>query len=298
MPLPMQTAEPMKSDSPSLNDLRAEIDRLDDSMHKLLCERTAIVERIRSLKGGGDVMRPGREAAIIRRLLRQHEGPLPKPAIARMWRELIAVQTLMQGPLSVAVYAPGDNTGLWDLARDHYGSHVPMHAVGSAHGALRAVSEGTASVAVLPLPESEEANPWWTSLLSDEDGMPRIVGRLPFVSRGNARTTASGALVVAKVPLEATGEDATIVALHLATPFSRDRLGTVFRQAKIENVSYLGATASINADERVHLLELSGFLELDGPLLMGLERRLGEALYRLHVVGAYPIPMMLEDETS
>ena len=38
------------------------------------------------------VFRPGREAEIVRRLLRRHRGAFPRPVIVRLWRELLSAR--------------------------------------------------------------------------------------------------------------------------------------------------------------------------------------------------------------
>ena len=52
-----------------LADLRVEIDRIDAAMHKLLIERSDIINTLIAIKekqGGGSAFRPGREASMMR----------------------------------------------------------------------------------------------------------------------------------------------------------------------------------------------------------------------------------------
>ena len=53
--------------------LRAELDRIDNAMHDLLMQRAEVVEHV-ARSGKPAAFRPGREASIIRRLLRRHHG--------------------------------------------------------------------------------------------------------------------------------------------------------------------------------------------------------------------------------
>src|SRR5215475_12828131 len=80
--------------------LRAELDRIDDALHALLIERAQVVERV-AKSGKRSAYRPGREASIIRRLLRQHTGALPPQTLVRMWREMLAGTNTMQGAFSI-----------------------------------------------------------------------------------------------------------------------------------------------------------------------------------------------------
>jgi chorismate mutase/prephenate dehydratase len=66
--------------SDNLPALRQALDALDDRILGLLMERAAVVERVAAIKTGGP-LRPGREAAILRRLLSQHRGALPRASI-------------------------------------------------------------------------------------------------------------------------------------------------------------------------------------------------------------------------
>ena len=64
----------------SLDDLPAEIDRLDETMHSLLIERGAITDALIRVKRTGETgaaFRPGREADMMRRLVARHSGRLP-----------------------------------------------------------------------------------------------------------------------------------------------------------------------------------------------------------------------------
>ena len=62
-------AKPSRSEVPSLAELRREIDRTDESMHRLLMERGEIIDRLISVKQtqeSGSAFRPAREAEMMR----------------------------------------------------------------------------------------------------------------------------------------------------------------------------------------------------------------------------------------
>ena len=76
----------------TLDDLRREIDEIDDEMHDLLMRRTTVVDAIGALKksDGVPAIRPGREATILRRLITRHEGKFPRALVVRIWREILS----------------------------------------------------------------------------------------------------------------------------------------------------------------------------------------------------------------
>jgi hypothetical protein len=94
--------------------------------------------------------------------------------LVRIWREILAGTVAMQTDFAVAVYAPDTMQGYWDLARDHYGSHTRMTALGTPSQVLRAVTEATASVGVLPMPAEGDPEPWWPYLISADPQTPRV----------------------------------------------------------------------------------------------------------------------------
>ena len=141
----------------SLAGLRRQIDDIDDQIHDLLMQRTLVAGKIGAQKGRGNgIMRPGREATVLRRLIARHRGRLPRALIVHIWREIFSANIALQGTLSVAVCAPEGTFGYRNLARDHFGWRTPMIAFRSAAQVLEAVSDGKASVGVLPVPHGEE----------------------------------------------------------------------------------------------------------------------------------------------
>src|SRR5437016_2815481 len=113
-----------------LAELRHRLDEIDDKVHDLLIERAEIISMVAASKRDGRLpaFQPAREAEIIRRLVGRHHGDFPVATLVRMWREMLAATVRLQSPFAVAVFAPADRPGFWDLARDHYGSNTPMSA--------------------------------------------------------------------------------------------------------------------------------------------------------------------------
>src|SRR5215831_3528666 len=159
----------MAEAKPTLDALRAEIDEIDDELHRLLMRRAQVALSIGALKNShgpeAGFMRPSREARLLRRLAAKEDGPFPKAVIIRLWREVIGAVLRLQGPFSVAVHAPEGAAGYWDLARDHFGSLTPATAHDSPQQVLHAVTAGRAVVGILPLPDGGDPQPWWPMML-------------------------------------------------------------------------------------------------------------------------------------
>jgi chorismate mutase/prephenate dehydratase len=273
-----------------LAELRRCLDEIDDKLHDLLIKRAEVVSVVAASKREGKLaaFQPGREAQIIRRLVDRHHGEFPVATLVRMWREMLAATVQLQSMFAVAVFAPIESQGFWDLARDHYGSHTPMSAYHSIGQVIRAVTEGRASVGVLPMPQEGETDPWWRHLLSKDEDAPRVVARLPFGGRGNARTDGAGALAIGRGMQQETGQDRVLLAAESSTDISRGRI--------LRTISSLGLVCTFfasyeHADSAVNLIEIEGFVPITDPRLDSFRKQLGGALHRLLPFGGYAVPL-------
>lgn len=282
----------MTLDNNNLSDLRLEIDDIDNELHDLLMRRAAVVEKVKEHKqaDGGANFRPGREAEIMRRLAARHSGSLSRNVVVRMWRELITAFVSMQGPFVVAVWDTGE-VGCWDVARDHFGTETSMTRHQSAGAVLHAISEGTATVGVLPLPQDGEADPWWPALGVGQDNRLRICARVPFASRGNSRGIRSGALVVSATPPEASGNDRSLLLVECDVSTSRGRLTDSLTAEGFDIVSVVGRPSSdARFVQPVFLVEISGYAALDDDRLQPFVEN-AAGIVSADIVGAYAVPL-------
>ncbi|WP_181701352.1 chorismate mutase [Chthonobacter albigriseus] len=182
-----------------LSDLRSKIDAIDAELHKLLIERSEIIDQLISVKRTdepGAAFRPAREASMMHALVDRHRGHLPLVTVEHVWREIISTFTWLQAPYTVHV-ATGDAAETRDVARFYFGFTVPFETVDQAADAIAAVSRTTSDLAVIRL--GEAPTPWWAPLDADAPA-PRIIGRLPFI--GVEQRPVSTPAVVVSMPLK------------------------------------------------------------------------------------------------
>jgi chorismate mutase/prephenate dehydratase len=275
------------NESRALGALRAELDRIDDALHDLLIERSHVVAEV-ARTGKRTALRPGRQAAIIRRLLARHHGPLPPLFLVRIWLELLAGTTAMQGPFAIAVCAPEGDPGYVQAAREQFGALTPVRIHRSPAHAIGEVSAGTASVAVLPLPSETDTarDAWWTALLRKGEPRIHVVARLPLWRPRPEGAPDAEALVVAVAAPDPSGLDRTLLGLELPLDVSRARLTAVLGEAGLGPGAVIlrrDAGASV-ADA---LVEVDGYVTEDDPRLGAI----GVILQRPVVLGAYAVPL-------
>lgn len=170
--------------APSLAELRREIDRIDEAMHRLLMQRGEIIDRLIAVKQTqetGSAFRPAREAEMMRRLVERHHGILPLDTAESIWRVIIATFTYVQAPYAVhADLTPGD-AAVRDSARFHFGFTVPLTPHLGAAGVIEALHKRRGDLGLVPAVALAGAGAWWTML--EEPRAPKIIARLPFVER-------------------------------------------------------------------------------------------------------------------
>lgn len=271
------------SETPTLASLRKRIDDIDTKLHDLLMDRALVVQEVGELKRKqqlGQPFRMGREAEILRRLKDRHQGPLPYPAIARIWREIIASFTQLEAAYAVAVCQTTPDAPTLSLARDFYGGGVPLISFVQAGAALAALADGKVVQAVLPMPKPDDASSWWPMLL-DGAKRPQIVARLPFVGDQGPMKEA---LVAALFAPEASGDDATLLAFETQEPASRSGLKSEVEKAGFADVRILSAGRF--GAKSLALAEVGGFVTPDDPRLVHLSK------YSLQILGAYARPII------
>ena len=174
------------SETPSLGDLRKEIDRLDEEVHRLLMQRGEIIDRLIAVKSSqetGSAFRPAREAEMMRRLVDRHHGILPLDTVESIWRVIIATFTHVQAPYAVHADMSAGDAAMRDSARFHFGFTVPFRPHLGAAGVVQAVAASKGDLGLVPANAVAGAGAWWTLLEGDK--APKIIARLPFVERAD-----------------------------------------------------------------------------------------------------------------
>jgi chorismate mutase len=202
-----------RPETPSLTDLRKEIDRIDEAMHQLLIERGEIIDRLIATKRSqetGSAFRPIREAEMMRRLVKRHKGILPLDTVESIWRVIISTFTFVQAPFSLHADLSAGDALMRDSARFHFGFTVPFVAHMGAAAVVAAVSTSKGDLGLVPAVAS--AGAWWSAL--EFDAAPKIIARLPFVERDD-HPAALPVFVVSRVTADAMATEAGVWSVRI-----------------------------------------------------------------------------------
>lgn len=281
----------MSAEESALDALRAEIDEIDNALLDLLQRRGEVARAIRDAKGpAGGIFRPGREAAVLRRLLARHRGSLPKAAVVRLWREIFAAATSLQGRFAVAVHSSDGDQALRTLARDHFGSLTPIAPFSSALGVVRAVTEGEATVGVFPLPQGDDREPWWPHLARVASATPRVVARLPFAAQAGS---GAEALVIALSPVEASGHDCGYLIAESDDQLSRSALRGLLTACDlvVRDIQVVDQ----GGGRWLNLIEVEGLLPADDRRLTRFVDRGEAVIHQIWPLGGYAVPLTAKE---
>ena len=195
-----------KPDS-QLEDIRREIDDIDDGLMALLARRFAASARVRATKKiegslTSSPLRPAREAQMLRRLLASRAGEFSPELLVRLWRVILSASTQAQAAVTIHLDADlAANIDLRVMIAEHFcGMAVEVHDhVASSLGSLERRT-GDLTIVTLTSP--------WADWLSQSLGKGvSVIGTLPIVATGNAPKL----LVLGHAEALPSGDDETII---------------------------------------------------------------------------------------
>lgn len=149
-------ARPLKTD---LEGVRAQIDAVDEQIHRLINERARLAQAVGISKAAGgravDFYRPEREAQVLRRARARNAGPLRDAEVLRLFREIMSACLAQQEPLKVAFLGP-EGTFTQTAVLNHFGHSVRALPLASIDEVFHEVESGSADFGVVPIENSTE----------------------------------------------------------------------------------------------------------------------------------------------
>jgi chorismate mutase len=244
----MAKAKQPRSQSASLADLRRDIDRIDESMHRLLMERAEIIDRLIAVKKtqeSGSAFRPAREADMMRRLVERHKGILPLDTAESIWRVIISTFTYVQAPFSVHADLSAGDALMRDSTRFHFGFTVPFVPHMGAASVVEAVAESKGDLGLVPAFAVAGGGVWWNAL--EFDAAPKIIARLPFVERAD-HPAALPVFVVSRVAADAMVTEVDVWSVRVAGWSARtaNALGPLAEAIAVPDRAFDGAALLVS----------------------------------------------------
>ncbi|MFT3996149.1 MAG: chorismate mutase [Asticcacaulis sp.] len=253
--------------APTLQDLRLRIDALDTELLKLIDERSALAADIAAAKAreGGDasgsLLRPDREAMLLRKLTGKPRDAVSDAAVVAIWRELISESLRIQGAghggLRLVFWAGDKASDLLKWSRERFGA-APGEVGQAEPVQVIAAARDPRQIGILGL--DARAGAWWARLLAEPQ--VRVICALPERAPDRPKGFA-----IASLKPEPTGDDVSYWV-------------TDSRLSEAALIALLGqrglAAEAVCASGGMKLFALSGYVqEHDGRLDPAADKSLG-----------------------
>ncbi|MBN2429487.1 MAG: prephenate dehydratase [Deltaproteobacteria bacterium] len=141
----------------TLDEIRREIDAIDDQILDCLNRRAALVIEVGQLKArkNQEFFVPSRERAIYDRLSARNKGPFPNGGIRNVYREIISASLSLEHPMTVAYLGP-KATFTQMAAIRQFGVSARLVPAKSVSAVFDEVIRGRAQYGVVPVENSNE----------------------------------------------------------------------------------------------------------------------------------------------
>lgn len=148
------------SEKITLEQIRNNIDSLDQQIQKLLSERARCAQQVAEVKKEADpnatvFYRPEREAQVLQRVMERNEGPLHPEEMARLFREIMSACLALESKMKIAFLGP-HGTFTQTAALKHFGHSVDTVPLSSIDEVFREVEAGAVNYGVVPVENTTE----------------------------------------------------------------------------------------------------------------------------------------------
>ena len=150
-----------KAGAPNLDEIRKEINEIDERLQTLISDRAKIAQQVGVAKGdlasAVDYYRPEREAEVLRKVLDRNDGPMRDEEMLRLFREIMSACLAQQEPLKIGFLGP-EGTFTQTAVHKHFGHSVralPFHTIDET---FQEVECGAADFGVVPIENSTEGS--------------------------------------------------------------------------------------------------------------------------------------------
>jgi len=143
----------------NLQNLRTEIDQLDQDIQKLITQRARLAKKVKEAKYAEEenpiFYRPEREAEVLQNVQKRNQGPLPDDTLIQIFREIMSGCLALQKPLKIAFLGP-EGTYSQAAVCKHFGHATHTLPQQTIDDVFREVESGAAHFGVVPVENSTE----------------------------------------------------------------------------------------------------------------------------------------------
>ncbi len=269
-----KTSKPLNS---KLQNLRKEIDKIDDQIISLFAQRMNVVMQVSELKKNNQdnfFIKSGREADMLKELVKKECANFSKATIINIWRKIITTANMHEQKISLAIHNPKNIVDYDYIVREYYSNEVPISSFDSASSVVLELEKDAGKIGIFALPSSSSTfstnddhekkqdakESWWVTLANNRVGL-RVFTKIPFVEfldQGKKFEQIELVAVAIKEP-EKSSEDNSLLYIEVAKEISRNQILLALKDCEMS--AKILKSVEIQQFEGIifHLVELEGF---------------------------------------
>lgn len=191
----------------ALEDIRREIDAIDDAILDLVIRRFETTAKVRASKSNDgslatSPLRPAREALILRRLIARGSGRIDPQLLVRLWRVILSASSQAQAPITIHVERALVGKTDQHLAIAEHFRGMSLEAHGGLAGVFAAIAEHSGDLAVVAT-----GSPWVETFLKAADHGARLIASLPMIGESGVPQL----LIFGHAEPQPSGHDETVM---------------------------------------------------------------------------------------
>lgn len=243
----------------NLQVFRAEIDKIDDQIIKLLQDRMKIVAQVTSLKKANNdkfFIKSAREVDMIKDLIKKTDSIFPPAVIANMWRKIITTANMHEQPIRVIIHNPKDLCDYKYLVREYYSEIVPVIELDSSNSVVVELEKNPAQIAVFAIPSehTKDDDNWWIKLAGNKIGL-QIFAKTPLIKCENTIEL----FLAAIKPAEKSQSDSSLLVVEVDEKFSKNDFLSALKNANLSAKILKTVNDKQFAKISFYLVEVDGF---------------------------------------
>ncbi len=139
----------------TLDELRKQIDTIDEKLVELVNQRAQVAAEIGKLKQAGHepIYVPHREKAVLDKIAALNQGPLPNKAMHAIWRELMSGSFFLEQPLRIGFLGPKGSFS-HNAAILKFGQSVDYEPLADIRAIFEEISKGHCHFGIVPIENS------------------------------------------------------------------------------------------------------------------------------------------------
>ncbi len=282
---------PKKDHSKTIEKLRDKIDSIDDGLITLLAERAAYVKEVGMIKAreskDRNIIRPGREATMLRKIVTKAKGIFPQEGIAMIWRLIIAASITLEEKISLSVYSPENDMRSAEykgMVREYFGPFTPVKSRKRIREILDDIRANKETIGAIPFFNRRFGEKWFADFF--ESGGCKAFAILPFINFDPKKPL----LLVGKVTPENTGSDISLFVVA-GEKLSKTTLSKMLSAAGFAEQNCRTHSSEKSLKKPFNLIEIFNFVDADDKRIAKLKTAIGKKGNRLYHIGSYATPL-------